>query len=305
MRFIITGGTGLIGTALTKSLVADSHDVYILSRNPATRTATNGAKLHSWDAKTGDGWSNLITEDTVIVNLAGAGIADKRWSDERKALLLNSRIWAGQAVVDAVNKAKAKPKAILQASAVGYYGTSDDTIITEEKPAGNDFLADLCQQWEGSIQPIIDEGEIRVVIMRTGVVLSRDGGAFPKQLTPFQLFVGGPISDGKQWFPWIHVQDEVAAMRFLAENDDASGVYNLSAPNPVNNMDFTHKMARILQRPGIIPVPAIAFQLLFGEMSTVLLEGQRVVPQNLEEAGFEFNYAELEPALRQLLGKPA
>ncbi len=301
MRVIITGGTGLIGSALATHLAATGHEVYALSRRPSDHNAPSGVKLQQWDAKTGDGWSNLITDDTAIVNLAGAGIADKRWTDERKEAIINSRAHAGQAVVDAVQKAGVLPKVVIQSSAVGYYGSeTGDTPLTEAAPAGHDFLADVCVQWEDSVQPLRDQG-VRVVTIRTGVVLSMYGGAFPRQLLPFRLFVGGPIASGKQYFPWIHIDDEVAAIAFLIENENAAGVYNLSSPNPVTNQEFTHVLGRVMKRPAVFPVPAVAFQVLFGEMAVVLLKGQNALPTRLQEAGFSFSYPEPAAALDHLL----
>jgi uncharacterized protein len=304
MRVIITGGTGLIGTTLARDLVADGHEVIALSRKPSEREAPAGVKLEKWDAKTGDSWHKFITADTAIVNLAGAGIADERWSEERKRIIVDSRVNAAEAVIHAIEKSTEKPNVVIQSSAVGYYGPSGDDILTEDSPAGEDFLAEVCVQWEDAIKPVYEQHNIRTVIIRTGVVLSLEGGAFPKQLLPFRLYAGGPIGSGQQWFPWIHIKDEVRAIRFLIDNEDASGVYNLSAPHPVTNQEFTKHLARTMNRPGILPVPAFALQLLFGEMATVLLDGQRAVPQHLEDAGFNFEFAEPEAALRDLLGKP-
>ncbi|PJF40376.1 MAG: TIGR01777 family protein [Phototrophicales bacterium] len=301
MRIIITGGTGLIGTALATHLVKAGHEVYSLSRKPSAHTAPSGVKLHKWDAKTGEGWSELITEDTAIVNLAGAGIADKRWSDERKAEIINSRINAANAIIDAVQRAGIKPKVVIQASAVGYYGSDvGDTVLTEDSPAGHDFLADVCVQWENAIQPIIEQG-VRVAIIRTGVVLSMYGGAFPRQILPFRLFVGGSIGNGEQYYPWIHIDDEVAAITFLLENENASGPYNLTAPHPVTNQEFTHVLGRVMKRPAVFPVPAMVFKILFGEMSVVLLKGQNAHPARLKEAGFTFAHPEPTEAVDHLL----
>lgn len=303
MRVIITGGTGLIGTALGRHLAGAGHEVYALSRNPSEHSAPSGVKLQKWDAQTGDGWSDLITEDTAIVNLAGAGIADKRWSEDRKAQIVDSRVNAGQAVIDAIEKAGVSPKVVVQSSAVGYYGSeTGDDVLSEDAPAGHDYLADVCVKWEESILPLQEKG-IRIATIRTGVVLSMYGGAFPRQLLPFRLFVGGPIASGEQYFPWIHIDDEVAAIAFLIENEEASGVYNLSSPNPLTNMEFTQELGRVMRRPAVFPVPAIAFEVLFGEMSVVLLKGQRAVPTRLEEAGFTFTYADPEAALRNLIHK--
>lgn len=302
MRVIITGGTGLIGSALAKSLLADGHEVIVLSRDPAGAKLDNGIKVENWNGRTGDNWSNLITSDTAIVNLAGAGIGDKRWSDERKKLILESRVNAGAAVVDAIQKAAEKPRVVIQSSAVGYYGTPGDQVLTEDSPAGEDFLADVCKQWEDSTQAVESMG-VRRVVIRSGVVLSMDGGAFPRMLLPFKLMVGGPIGNGSHWFPWIHIDDEVKAIRFLIENDGAKGVFNVMAPNPLTNGDFTHEVGKVMQKPAVIPVPKLALQMMFGEMAIILIEGQRAVPKRLQEHSFEFVYPTVEPALKNLFKK--
>ncbi|MBI5930561.1 MAG: TIGR01777 family protein [Chloroflexi bacterium] len=302
MRVIITGGTGLIGKALAKSLVADGHEVIILSRDPSTAKLDGGVRVEKWNARTGDGWSNHITSDTAIVNLAGAGIGDKRWSEDRKKLILESRTNAGAAVVDAIEKATEKPRVVIQSSAVGYYGTPGDTILTENSPAGEDFLADVCKQWEDSTKAVEAMG-VRRVVIRSGVVLSMDGGAFPRMLLPYKLMVGGPIGNGKHWFPWIHIDDEVKAIRFLIENDAASGVFNIMAPHPLTNTDFNHEVGKTMNKPAVIPVPKLALQLMFGEMAIILIEGQRAVPQRLQELNFGFTYPTAEPALKNLLKK--
>ncbi len=302
MRVIITGGTGLIGSALAKSLLADGHEVIVLSRNPGSAKIEPGVRIENWTARSGDGWSNLITSDTAIVNLAGAGIGDKRWSDERKKLILESRVNAGAAVVDAIEKAAEKPRVVIQSSAVGYYGTPGDQVLTEDSPAGDDFLADVCKQWEDSTQAVESMG-VRRVIIRSGVVLSMDGGALPRMLLPFKLMVGGPIGNGSHWFPWIHIDDEVKAIRFLIENDGAKGVFNVMAPNPLTNGDFTHEVGKIMQKPAVIPVPKLALQLMFGEMAIMVIDGQRAIPQRLQNQHFEFTYPTIEPALNNLFKK--
>jgi hypothetical protein len=304
MRIIITGGSGMIGKALAIELIEAGHEVIVLSRNPFPGIVPGGVGVEKWDAETGHGWASLITEDTAIVNFAGAGLAEGRWTDERKAEILKSRINAGQAVVDGIQSADSKPRVVIQASAVGYYGPRGDEELTESSSSGDDFLADVCQQWEESTQPVEEMG-IRRAITRSGVVLSTKDGAFPRMLLPFKLFVGGPIGSGQQWMPWIHIHDEVRAVRFLIENEASQGVYNLTAPNPVTNGQFATIMGNVMRRPGIVPVPAFVMQTLFGELSTVLLDGQRAVPHRLLEEGFTFEYNELEAAIRDLLDRPA
>lgn len=301
MRIIVTGGTGLIGTQLCKSLAADGHEVIVLTRNPDKhRTTTAGIRMQQWDGKSTAGWGELVDGAGAVINLAGEGIADARWSYERKQRIHDSRTNAGTAILEAINAAKQKPEVLIQASAVGYYGVHSNEVLDESAPVGNDFLAKICFDWEASTAPVVQMG-VRRAVIRTGVVLSNEGGAFPKQALPYKLFAGGHIGSGQQWYPWIHIDDEVAAIKFLLENKKAEGIYNLSAPNPLTNKEFSQKIGEVMGRPSILPVPAIALKILFGEMSTILLDGQRVIPKRLQEAGFQFKYPTAEAALKQLL----
>ncbi|RME50281.1 MAG: TIGR01777 family protein [Caldilineae bacterium] len=301
MHVIITGGTGLIGRALTQSLLADGHRVTVLSRSPgAVRGLPSGAEVVGWDARTAQGWGHLAAEADAIVNLAGAGIAEGRWTAARKKLILESRVNAGKAVVEAIEGATPRPKVLIQASAVGYYGPHGDEILTEDAAPGSDFLAQVCVAWEASTQAVEALG-VRRAVIRTGVVLSMQGGAFPRLVLPFRFFAGGPLGSGRQRFPWIHIDDQVAAIRFLIEHEEASGPFNLAAPNPPTNREFVQQLGKAMGRPALLPVPALALRLLFGEMATVLLDGQRAVPAALERAGFRFTYPEALPALRDIL----
>lgn len=302
MRIIITGGTGLIGKALCPLLLADGHLVTVLSRNPdAARGMPRGVRIEEWDGKTPEGWSQFVNGTDAIINLAGAGIADSRWTAQRKQLLRESRIHAGLAIQQAIQQAAQKPKVLIQSSAVGYYGAhNDDELITEAAAPGQDFLAKVCFDWEMSTAPVSKMG-VRRPVIRTGVVLSKEGGALPKMLLPFKFFAGGPIGSGKQWLPWIHLTDQVRAIKFLLDHPSADGPFNLAAPNPVNNKQFGEILGAIMRRPAFMPTPGVAMQALFGEMSTVLLDGQRAVPQRLEELGFAFTYSTLREALSDLL----
>lgn len=302
MRIIITGGTGLIGKALCPLLLTDRHLVTVLSRNPdETRGMPSGVSVEKWDGKTTEGWGHLVNSADAIINLAGAGVADRPWTAKRKQLIRESRIQAGLAIQKAIQQATQKPKVLVQASAVGYYGARhDDTIITEEAAPGTDFLAKVCFDWEISTAPVSKVG-VRRPIIRTGVVLSRAGGAFPKMLLPFKFFAGGPLGDGKQWTPWIHITDQVRAIKFVLDNPRANGPFNLTAPNPVTNQQFSEILGATMRRPAFMPAPSIAMKTLLGEMSTILLDGQRVVPQKLEQMGFTFTYPTLREALRNLM----
>ncbi len=302
MHVIISGGTGLIGRALVKSLLADGHRVTILTRFPEkSHPQLTGATLVGWDGHTAAGWGHLVNEADAIVNLAGAGVADKRWTPARKSLIRDSRIHAGQAVMAALSDAEKKPAVLIQASAVGFYGeNTGDTVITEDAPPGSDFLAQVCTVWEAATAAAENFG-VRRAVIRTGVVLAAEGGALPRMALPFRFFAGGRIGSGKQWTPWIHIADEVAAIRFLLENNTARGNFNLTAPNPVTNADFTRELARALHRPALFPVPPVALKLAFGEMAGVLLGGQRAVPARLQALGFTFQFPDAAVALQNLL----
>lgn len=301
MRVIITGGTGMIGRALSRDLVRDGHEVIILSRNPQKhrQNVVDKAKLIEWDAKSAHGWLEYADGASGIINLAGVNIGESRWTEKRKKAILSSRIDAGKAVVEAINLAKNKPAWVIQASAVGYYGASGDQILTEESPAGNEFQSFVCQEWERSTEPL-DEMGIRRVVIRSGLVLDRFDGALPRMAMPFRLFVGGRLGNGEQWFSWIHLNDEVQAIRFLIDRTELKGVFNLTAPNPVRNREFASALGKVLRRPSLIPVPAFALKIMFGEMARVLLTGQRVVPERLLAAGYKFQFPEIISALKDI-----
>lgn len=302
MHVIITGGSGLIGAALAHSLLNDGHRVTILSRSPERKQhlVPDRAAVVGWDSKSATGWGHLVNEADAIVNLAGAGIADSRWSDKRKQIIRQSRVQAGQAIMQALHAADRQPAVLIQASAVGYYGPSDSTILTEGARPGHDFLSQVCFDWEASTAGAGELG-VRRPVIRTGIVLSTQGGALPKMLLPFQLFIGGPLGRGKQYFPWIHIDDEVRAIRFLIDNQGADGPYNLAAPHPPTNAEFSKQLGQAMGRPSLMPVPSPALKILFGEMSTVLVDGQRAVPHHLEADGFTFRYAEARTALQDIL----
>ena len=302
MRVIVTGGTGLIGGALVASLAADQHEVIVLSRSPdRARDLPAGVQVAGWDARTARGWGHLADGADGIVNLAGATIAGL-WTSKRKRSIRENRLRAGLAVVEAVSEAKVKPRALVQASGVGYYGPRGEEEITEDAAPGTDFLSQVAVDWEAIVDPVRSL-DVRVATARTGMVMSVKGGAFPIMVWPFRLFVGGRQGNGKQWLPWIHMDDEVRAIRFLLENEAARGPFNLVAPQSLRNAEFNDLLGRALRRPSWLHLPAFFFRLLLGEMSTLLLAGQRAVPQKLQGLGFEFDYPEAEPALRDALSR--
>ena len=301
MNILVPGGTGLIGNAFTKALLAAGDEVWVLSRSPEKARTPAGVKVFRWDGKTPQGWNHLVEQADAIVNLSGENLAASSWSEERKHLIIASRVETGRAIVAAIKNSSNQPQILMQSSAVGYYGPGDDTTLDEASPVGQDFLAQICTEWEASTQPVETMG-IRRVIIRTGLIQTAQGGMLPRLLLPFRLFVGGPLGDGQQWWPWIHLQDEVDAMIFLLKNPAAQGAYNLAAPEPVRMSEFGKTLGRVLHRSYWFPVPAFGLKLLLGEMSKIVLEGQRAVPRRLQALGYQFHFTELEPALKDLLG---
>jgi uncharacterized protein (TIGR01777 family) len=304
-QVIITGGTGLIGRALAKELSASGSQVVVLSRNPAQKQwSLPGIRVVQWDGRTAEGWGDLANEAQAIVNLAGASIGIPPvpwWIPGRKAAIRESRVNAGRAVVQAVKAAKIKPKVLIQASGINYYGLPGDRPVTEQDPAGTDFAANVCTDWEASTAEVETLGVQRAVI-RTAPVLGPAGGILAWLALPFRLFAGGPLGSGKQWFSWIHLADEVGAIRFLIARPDLSGVFDLSSPYPVTNADFGRIVARTLRRPYWLPTPEIMFSLAFGELGRVMILGSlRVLPARLLSAGFAFRFADAQDAVRDLL----
>lgn len=306
MKVIIAGGSGLIGRALTESLAGDGHRVVILSRSPhKVADLPEGAQAVAWDGRTVQTWAERLEGADAIVNLAGAslkgdGFIPSRWTERRKQLIRDSRLNAGTALVEAVKAAARKPRLFIQSSAIGYYGPRDDSELSEDSPAGDDFLAQLCMDWENSTRPVEEIG-LRRIIIRTGLPLTLKGGAFLLLVLPFKFFVGNTFGSGRQYYSWIHFDDYIAALRFLLESADASGIYNITAPNPVTNRQFARTLGRVMRRPSFFPLPAFALKLALGEVSTVVLDGQRVLPQRLQAEGFSFRYPELESAFEDLL----
>ena len=305
MRVIITGGTGLIGTALSQSLIRDGHRVIILSRDPSRYSLPSGATGAKWDGKTAVSWGHLVNEADAIVNLAGenlagSGLLPTRWSEQRKHLLRQSRLDAGQAVLQAVAAAERKPRVVIQASGIDYYGALADETVTEASPPGSGFLADLTVAWEASTAAVTQQG-VRHVSIRTGVVLSAEGGPLKTIALPFKFFAGGPLGSGKQWMSWIHIADEVAAIRYLLEEETAVGPFNLCAPEPLTNKAFSQAVGRAMGRPAFMPAPAFALRLALGEVADVVLDGRRALPQKLQDLGFTFQFPTADSALQDLL----
>jgi uncharacterized protein (TIGR01777 family) len=301
MNYLILGGTGLIGTGLVEHLLTADDDVWVLTRS-LQAVLPHGARRVVWDGKTTKGWADLVEKMDGIINLAGENLGASRWTEERKKAIIESRRYAARAVVDAIRGAVHKPEVLVQSSAVGYYGTHADEVLDEKDPPGSDFLAGICVNWEAESEPVELMG-VRRIVIRSGVVLSALGGALSRMLLPFRLFVGGPLGSGKQWLSWIHLEDEVRAIIFLLKEASLSGVFNLTSPQPVTNAGFGKTVSQVLRTLYWIPVPAFALRLLLGEMSTMVLDGQRVLPERLRLAEFQFDFPELGAALRDILKK--
>lgn len=301
MRVIITGGTGSVGVPLSNKLATAGHEVIVLSRNPSTapNSLYQDVSVHQWDAKTGDGWDQLIDEKTAIINLAGKNPANWRWTDEHKQQVIDSRINAAKAVIDACTHSSQKLSVLLQASAVGFYGDTGQHEIREDAPTGDTWRANVCFEWENALQPVEAMG-VRVAYLRIGIVLDPNGGALPPFILAGHL-MGRQLGDGQQWIPWIHNDDVSGAIQYLMEHDHLKGVFNVSSPNPVQNREFLKTITTALSRPSLFPVPAFALKIAMGEMSKTVLDSQRIIPQRLMDSGYEFQYSELEPALQNLL----
>jgi uncharacterized protein len=299
VHILITGGTGLIGRQLCKALLAEGHELTVLSRKPDSVPAKCGAKVHAMAGL--EEWRSDRDFDAII-NLAGEPIVDARWTAKRKQALWDSRVTLTEELVRRISAARHKPGVFLSGSAVGYYGNRGDAALDESAAAGNDFAAHLCLAWEHATRGAENSG-VRVCILRTGLVLSRHQGLLGRMLLPFKLGLGARLGDGKQWMSWVHIDDYVAMLLGLLNNANASGPYNMTAPQPVTNAEFTATLAKVLHRPAPFIAPAIFLQSVMGERSCILLEGQKVLPKKMGEAGFHFVFANLADALHDLLGR--
>ena len=292
MRVLVTGGTGLVGRPACDALRAAGHAVTIVSREPGRVPA----RAIGWD-----GLRTAIPETDAIVNLAGESIASGRWTAARKAAIRSSRVEATRALVDAAAAASPRPKVLVNASGVGYYGAHGDEPLEERAAPGNDFLARVCVEWEAEARRAEALG-VRVVVVRLGVVLAPDGGALSAMLLPFRAGLGGAIGGGRQWISWVHRDDVVGLLREAVGNTEYAGPVNATSPNPVTNRDFARALGRALHRPTVLPVPGIGLRLLMGEMATMLLTGQRVLPKVAERRGYAWQQPELPAALERCVG---
>ncbi|AOY81973.1 TIGR01777 family oxidoreductase [Moorena producens JHB] len=300
MKVAITGATGFVGSRLVERLQEEGHQPLILTRNSAKATAQfpNIETIAYTPTKSGD-WQNAIAGCDGVVNLAGAPIAEERWTPARKEEILNSRQLGTQKIVEAIALADPKPTVLVNASAIGYYGTSETVTFDETSPAGEDFLAEVCQAWEGEAQKV-KEADVRLVILRIGIVLG-NGGALAKMIPPFQMFAGGPIGTGRQWFSWIHRDDLVNLIIAALTRPDMEGIFNATAPNPVLMSELCKTIGDVLNRPSWLPVPSVALEALLGEGATVVLEGQQVLPKRTTSYGWEYQYPTVKQALVDIL----
>lgn len=297
MDVVISGASGLIGSALTASLQADGHRV-----RPLVRGGVTGGGKIGWDPETGRIDAPALEAVDAVVNLAGEGIGERKWTDEQKRRIRDSRVRGTATLAAAIAGREQKPRVFISGSAVGYYGNRGDELLTEQSAPGDDFLAELCRSWEAETQPAADAG-VRTIVIRTGIVLAKQGGALAPLLLPFKLGLGGKQGSGKQWMSWIALADEVAAIRAAIDNEELRGPLNLVAPYAVTNEEFARTLGRVLHRPTVLPTPMLPLKIRFGAelVDTLLLSGQHVTPAALEAAGFAFRFPELTGALESVL----
>jgi uncharacterized protein (TIGR01777 family) len=302
MTMVIAGGSGFLGSALARALASDGHDVAILTRQMSTKVPPQPRTTFvQWTPDgTAGAWANVIDGADAVINLAGESIAAKRWSAAQKQTLRDSRLLATRSLTTAIRQSARPPAAFVSGSAVGYYGDRGEETITEVSAPGNDFLAQLAKDWEAAASDVAQIA--RVALVRTGIVLDRRGGALPKMLPPFQMFVGGPLGSGTQYMPWIHKDDWVRMVSWMLTADGARGPVNATSPSPVTNAEFSTALGRALHRPSLLPAPAFALRIALGEMAdALLLSGQRALPVRATDLGFSFRYSNIDEALASVL----
>ena len=292
MRIVIAGGSGFLGRSLVHGWRRDGHQVKILTRRPGTADDVR------WDpVSTGGAWTGVLEHTDAVVNLAGEGIADESWTAARKAAILASRVTSTRALAEAIRACAHPPRTFISASGVGFYGTPGDQPLSEESPPGSDFLATVCQSWERETAAAV--GIARIVLLRTGVVLAREGGALPRMALPFRFFAGGRLGSGRQYVSWVHLTDWVEMVRWALASSQVSGPLNVTSPQPVTNAEFTRALAAAMRRPAIFAVPEFVLRGMLGrEMANaLLLEGQRALPAKAQTLGFTFRYPTVDAAL--------
>lgn len=302
-RIIVTGATGLIGKRVARALRQRGEPLVVFSRDtPDARKAVRGADEYvAWQPEEQGPWANAVPGAHAVVHLAGASVYGHRWTESYKRQIRDSRVLGTRGLVKAMARAAVRPKVFICGSAVGYYGPRDDTPLDESAGPGDDFLAQVCVEWEAEARKAEELG-VRTVLLRTGVVLDRSEGALPQMMLPFKLFAGGPIMPGTQWLSWIHIDDEVGILLKALDDPAVSGPVNATAPNPQTNAEFTRALGQAMGRPAWLPVPQLGLKLALGEFAESLTTGQRVLPARIQQLGYEFQYPTSEQALRQLLG---
>jgi len=318
MKIILAGGTGFVGRAIGENLLSSGHEVFVLTRKVSTASIKK-IKSVAWDAKTQGNWAACFDGADAVVNLTGENIAGARWSEDRKKRLLSSRVDATRAVVNAMQNARNRPPVLINASAVGFYGDVPDAVLTETSARGDGFLAETCEEWEAEAHKAELFGT-RVVLARLGPVLGEKGGPSGKQdkacpsspggmlsrmIFPFRFFIGAPLGTGRQWIPWIHLEDVAGIFLFMIERGDLEGAVNITSPEPVTMKTFCGALAKILRRPCGVPIPGFLLKMMLGEMSAVVLSSQKVLPEKLISAGYRFRYRDISEALGSILKKSA
>lgn len=304
MKIAITGATGLVGSHLVAKLNQAGHQILVFTRNPSKAqkvfpaSAYSSLEIVQYTPQESGEWQKSVSGCDAVVNLAGEPIAE-RWSAQQKKAIMESRQLGTRKLVEAISMAEQKPQVLVNGSAIGYYGTSETASFTEYHPAGRDFLAQVCQNWEAEAQKVTECG-VRLVILRIGIVLA-NGGALGKMIGPFKMFAGGPIGSGKQWFSWIHREDLVNLITQAVNKPEMSGVYNATSPNPVRMGQLCQTLGEVMNRPSWLPVPDFVLEVLLGDGAIVVLEGQQVLPQKTQSTGFSYQYSELKPALADIV----
>lgn len=304
MQIVVAGGTGFIGRPLCALLCQEGHRVTLLTRRreEAQRSCGSTVTAVEWNGREAGSWEHCLDGTDAVINLAGAPIADCRWTEARKRWLTESRVLTTRLLAEAMSRRTSKPRTLVSASGIGYYGASEDRVLDEDAARGEGFLADLCLAWEAEALRAAEFG-VRVVTLRTGMVLEQDGGALAKMLLPFKLFAGGPIMPGTQWVSWIHRRDHIGLIRWILMTPNVSGPVNAVAPEAVTMNRFCEVLGQVLHRPSWLPVPSFALQVALGELGTLMTTGQRVTPAKALSGGYLFHYPTLEPALRAILSK--
>lgn len=311
MKIILTGGTGFIGSALVSSLSEEGHTLYVLSRNPENHRdrLPNTVILKKWSVEVDENLLDALEGCDAIINLAGESIAGrnlaevilKRWSKNQVRIIQDSRINTGKVLTKALGMINKKPSVLIQASAVGFYGNRGNELLTEKSLPGNDTFANLCVNWEASTAEVEKMGIRQAVIRTPGIVLSTRGGSLPFLMLPYKFFLGGPLGSGSQWISWVHLHDEIDAIKFLLTNHDLSGAFNLASPAIVTQKEFSRTLGNLMRRPSYLPIPTFLLKLILGEKANVLIASQRQIPERLQELGFQFSFPDLSNALEDII----